>query len=134
MKTLFKILFSAALIGTALLSAGCNNFVKASVDTLAAAQGFIAQAQVNHSAQCTANPSLAFPCQTITQAVAAENAAVSALEVYCQVPIAPDPDTLKAQGKDACNVNPSAKQVLVSALANLGQIVAQYKSISGGKP
>lgn len=134
MKTVWKILFAVNLIGSALISAGCNNFVKASVDTLAAAQGFIAQAQVNHSAQCTANPSLAFPCQTINQAVAAENAAVSALEVYCSVPVAPTPDTLKAQGNAACNPNPSAKTVLINALSNLGKIVSDYKQQSGGRP
>lgn len=134
MKTIWKILFSVSLVGAALISTGCNNFVKASVDTLAAAQGFIAQAQVNHMAECQADSSKPFPCQTITQSVAAENAAVSALEVYCQVPVAPDPDTLKAQGKAACNANPSAKQVLVTALANLGQIVSTYKQQSGGRP
>lgn len=116
------------------LIAGCTSFVKASVDSLAAAQGFLAQAQVNHMAECTANPSLQFPCVDINLAVAAENAGVSALEAYCQLPVAPDPITLQSAGATACNENPTAKQALVSALANIGTVLANYKAQSGGKP
>ena len=129
-----RVRHAVLIFAAVLVRAGCTSFVKASVDTLAAAQGFIAQAQVNHMAQCTATPTLAFPCQDINQAVAAENAGVSALETYCQVPVLPDATTLKAQGALACNENPSAKQVLVSALANIGNILASYKAQSGGKP
>lgn len=116
------------------LLAGCTNFVRASVDTLAAAQGFIGQAQKNHQAECSVDPSKSFPCQTINQAVDAQNAAISALEVYCQLPVAPDPATLANMGTKACNENPAAKDVLVSAIANVSQILASYKSLSGGKP
>ncbi|HXT74637.1 MAG TPA: hypothetical protein VN785_12360 [Candidatus Angelobacter sp.] len=116
------------------LCAGCTSFVKASVDTLAAAQGFIAQAQVNHMAECTADPSKSFPCQTINQAVAAENAGVSALEAYCQVPVLPDAITLQSKGSVVCNENPTAKQTLVAALSNIGDILAAYKAQTGGKP
>lgn len=116
------------------LLAGCTSFVRASVDTLAAAQGFIGQAQKNHQAECSVDPSKDFPCQTINQAVAAQNAAVSALEIYCQLPAAPDPATLANMGTKACNENPSAKDVLSSSLSNLTQILASYKSLSGGKP
>jgi len=114
--------------------AGCTNFVKASVDTLAATQGFIQQAQQNHQAECTATPTLQFPCVDINLAVAAENAGVDALEAYCQLPVAPDPATLQAQGTAACNADPTKKQLLISALSNLGTVIANYKSLSGGKP
>jgi hypothetical protein len=117
-----------------LFTSSCTSFVQASVNTLAAAQGFIAQAQVNHQVQCQANPSLQFPCVTINQAVVAQNVAVSALEVYCQLPVAPDLATLKALGTKTCNANPNSKQILVSALANLGSVLSYYKSQSGGKP
>lgn len=116
------------------LLAGCENFVRASVDSLAAAQGFIGQAQKNHQPECSVDPSKDFPCQTINRAVDAQNAAVSALEIYCQLPVAPDPATLANIGTKTCNANPSAKDVLVSALANLDQILSSYKSLSGGKP
>ena len=116
------------------LLTGCENFVRASVDTLAAAQGFIGQAQKNHSAQCVVDPSADFPCQTINKAVEAQNAAVSALEIYCQLPAAPDPATLANMGTKECNANPAAKDVLANALSNLEQILASYKSLSGGKP
>ena len=122
------------VLAVTLVLTGCTNFVRASVDTLAAAQGFISQAQKNHSAQCTVDPSADFPCQTINKAVAAQNAAVSALEVYCQLPVAPDPATLASLGTKTCNENPSAKQVLVAALSNLSQILTTYRAQTGGKP
>jgi uncharacterized lipoprotein NlpE involved in copper resistance len=124
----------ASVLAITLVLVGCTNFVRASVDSLAAAQGFIGQAQKNHQAECSVDPSQDFPCQTINRAVDAQNAAVSALEVYCQLPVAPDPATLASVGTQACNENPSAKQVLVSALANLNQILSSYKTLSGGKP
>jgi hypothetical protein len=124
----------APLLAAVLVTAACPTFVTSSVDTLAAAQGFIAQAQINHQIECSAAPTKAFPCATITTAVAAQNAAVSALEAYCQLPVAPDPATLKAQGTMVCNANPAGKQVLVAALANLGKILSGYKSATGGKP
>jgi hypothetical protein len=124
-----------ALICIALLAlTGCDTFVKASVATLAGARDFIGQAQANHKDECTAAPTKPFPCVAINQAVEAQNVAVSALETYCQVPVAPTPATLAAQGATACNPNPTAKQILVAALSNLGAIVAQYKSQSGGQP
>lgn len=129
-----KVFSFLTLLAFLLLVTGCHNFVKASVDTLAAAQGFIAQAQVNHMTECTANPSLPFPCGTINEAVAAQNAGVSALEAYCQVPVLPDAITLKSQSSLTCNENPTAKQAVVSALANIGKILANYKSQTGGKP
>jgi hypothetical protein len=80
-------------------------------------------------AECSVDPSQDFPCQTINRAVDAQNAAVSALEVYCaSLPVAPDPATLASVGTQACNENPSAKQVLVSALANLNQILASLQN------
>ena len=128
-----RVRLTVSLVAVIALCA-CTNFVKASVATLAAAQGFIAQAQANHNTECTAAPTKPFPCVAINQAVAAQNVAVSALETYCQVPVAPTPATLQAQGSAACNPNPTSKQVLVAALSNLGAIVAQYKSQSGGQP
>jgi len=122
------------LLAAVIALCACTSFVKASVATLAAAQGFIAQAQTNHKAQCTAAPTTPFPCVMINQAVDAQNVAVSALETYCQVPVAPTPEMLSSQGSTACNPNPTAKQILVAALSNLGAIVAQYKAQSGGQP
>ena len=129
-----KRLMAVLLLPLLLPLLACPKFVASSVDTLAAAQGFIAQAQLNHQTECKADPTKNFPCQMINQAVDAQNTAVDALEAYCQLPVRPDPIALKAQGGTTCNENPSAKQVLVSALANLGTVLANYKAQSGGKP
>src|SRR4051812_6171119 len=102
MKKAVALLVISAVMFTA---TGCESFVRASVDALAAAQGFIGQAQKNHQAECSVDPSQDFPCQTINRAVEAQNAAVSALEVYCQLPVAPDPATLASVGTQACNAN-----------------------------
>lgn len=105
---------------------GCNSFVTQAVNTLAGAQGVIANEQIAHKTQCTATPS-ASVCLSINQAIDAQNAAISGLEAYCQLPVAPDAATLQAKGAMVCNVNPSAKAVFVAELSALSKIVAQIQ-------
>ena len=94
----------------------CQPLENTARDVIAGAQGFIQQAQVNHLAECQANPTKDFPCQTINRAVAAQNLAIDALNVYCGF------------GKDTpahtpCAANKSGAASLNAALDNLNRII-----------
>ncbi len=108
------------------LIAGCTSFVKASVDTLAGAGAFITNEQNQNLAACTANPKLQI-CLDLNTAVAAQNSGISALEAYCQLPVAPDAATLATVGKQTCNESPTAKSALISALSNITTIIVNFK-------
>lgn len=100
------------------------------VETIAAAQGFITQAQTNHHDYCVANPTVQFPCRDIHDAVVAQNQLVNALEIYCGWSVPPT----TAQQAQACSPAPSAKVFLEQALVNLTGALNNYKTLSGGKP
>jgi hypothetical protein len=101
------------------------------VETVAAANGFIAEAQVNHLALCKANPALSFPCGTITQAIGAQNALLDALETYCALPAKPTAAQLQAQGAQTCAPVSSAQSALVSAIANLSALLPDIQRAAG---
>lgn len=117
---------AVAVLVAAVFAIGCNQFVSTAINTLAAAQGVIAQEQQTHQAQCQQNPAQAL-CLEINQAVDAQNAAITGLEAYCQLPAPPTPAQLAASGTSVCNANPSAKAALESQLKALSTIVAQIQ-------
>lgn len=124
-----KILSACFLLTATLGLAGCFQSPQATAyQAIAAAQGFLQQAQANHGQYCEANPNVGFPCVAIHNAVVAENMAVDALETYCSWTIPP------ADPKAACTPVASAKAALLQAVANLTSALNQYKDLSGGKP
>jgi len=116
------------LIALSLCLSGCIE--KAARDAAAAAQGFIVQAQANHNAECTANPALDFPCQTINRAIAAQNLLIDSLETYCGWPTRPTADQLK-NFTAPCNGSAGAKATLTIAISNLKDILPDLQRAAG---
>ena len=115
---------------TSLYLTGCKpSFVTGAVDTLAASNGAIVQAQADHLTECQATPSKPI-CATISTAVTYENMGLDALESYCSLPVRPDAATLAAQGTTTCKENPTAKAALVNALSNVSAILADYQTLN----
>ena len=105
---------------------GCQPLENSARDAIAVSQGFIQQAQINHHVQCVANPTLAFPCGVINQAVGAQNALIDATETYCSWPSRPTtPSTLP------CAHNKSALPILTAALQNLSSLLPDLKKAAG---
>jgi len=113
---------------------GCTPVEQQARDALAASQGFIAQAQKNHQAECSQTPTKAFPCAMINQAVGAQNLAIDALEVYCGWTASDVADAAAGKSVHACVPVKTAADPLKAALSNLNRILADYKAASGGTP
>lgn len=90
-------------------------------NTLAASQGAIQSAQSQFSVTCKAQPAQA-PCVTITKAVAAQNVAVTTMEIYCGWLPGTDPAS-------KCAPVQSEQAALESALANLGVILPEIQAL-----
>lgn len=114
----------AALVFTGLSLAGCSPLENRARDAAAASQGFIQQAQRNHLAECQANPAKPFPCQTINQAIAAQNLLIDAIEQYCGWPSGTQPSGAASY---PCAKNVSAQQRLQAAINSINQIIKDYK-------
>jgi hypothetical protein len=72
----------ALLLTMTLLLTACTPLEQSARNTAAALQGALTAAQAQYLTECTASPKDA-PCVTINQAVAGENALVTAVEAYC---------------------------------------------------
>src|SRR5271155_3896731 len=70
------------LILLTLLTTACSPIEQQARNTAAALQGALTAAQAQYLTECTASPKDA-PCVTINQAVAGQNALVTAVESYC---------------------------------------------------
>lgn len=90
-------------------------------DSIAAAKGFIEQAQLNHHAECTANPSKKL-CKAINTGVEAQNAAIDALDAYCAGP------AWNTGG--VCDPQASVEAKLDEAIRNLNKIIANLKELA----
>lgn len=108
-----------ALLG---FTAACHTFEANARDTIAAANGAIVQAEVQYSITCTSNPNQTV-CVDINKAVAAQNAAITALETYCGF-------TSASKAEDTCKPVKSFQPALTAALANLNQIVTELKGVT----
>jgi hypothetical protein len=114
-----KLLSIATVAVLLMLTVACHTFEANARDTIAAANGVIVQAEVQYSPTCTSNPNQSV-CQTINKAVAAQNAAITALETYCGF-------TAANQPSDKCQPVKALEPALTSALANLNQFVTELK-------
>jgi hypothetical protein len=100
----------------------CQPFEKSARDSIAGAKGFIEQAQANHGTECRANPNTSL-CGAINQAVAAQNAAIDALDLYCA--------GSAWQSGGACQPNKEAEPRVRAAIANLDRIIRDAKGAVG---
>src|SRR6516225_1731797 len=114
--------------------AGCSPVEQQARDALAAAQGFIMQAQQNHQAECSQTPEKDFPCAMINQAIGAQNLAIDALEIYCGWTASDVADAAAGKSVHACVPVKTAADPLKAALSNLNRILKDYKLASGGAP
>jgi len=102
--------------------AACQPFEKSARDSVAAAKGFIEQAQANHGTACKANPNTAL-CSAINQAVAAQNSAIDALDLYCA--------GSSWQSGGACQPNKELEPRVRAAISNLDRIIKDAKGAVG---
>lgn len=117
------------LLAVVLLASGCSPLENQARDVAATSQGVIQQAQRTHLAECQANPSKPFPCGTINQAVAAQNALIDAAETYCGWPARPSAAELAASKGKPCARLQSASQTLSAAVRNLNVLVSDLKKV-----
>jgi hypothetical protein len=97
-------------------------------DTIAANFGYITWAQTQYGANCKANPTQTV-CQLVTRDIAAQNLAITALEVYCSGAPAGTNATF-ANGGPCAPVN-SALSALNAAVANIQPLMANIKALTG---
>lgn len=89
-------------------------------DSIAAAKGVIEAAQDEYQQSCQADPSQR-PCQFINQAVAAQNLAIDALNLYCA-------GSGWAEGQP-CNPQPEFEPRLREAVNELNRIIQHVKEL-----
>ena len=128
MRKLFILLCTASLV-----LAGCSPLENSARNAAAAAQGFIAQAQQNHLAECQAAPTKPFPCVVINQAVGAQNLLVSSIELYCGWPANPSQESLQQHAGQPCARKQDAAKALQNAINSVNSVIAEYKLAAGGK-
>lgn len=117
-------LFALSVVGWAI---GCAQPIEVTArDAIAASKGYIASASQRHTAECIQSGGQAEYCQIIVQAAYAENAAVTALETYCQIPA----HMLDTPDKK-CQPVKSAEPALVAALKNLNSLAGELKKAAG---
>lgn len=104
---------------------GCQPIEKTAQEVLAANKGYLEAAITKNAASCMANPSQTV-CQVIVKDAYAQGAAVTALEVYCQIP----PHTL-TNPPLKCTPLSSASSALQDALSNVNALTADIRKAAG---
>jgi len=117
------------LLSLVLLTSGCSPLENQARDLAATSQGVIQQAQKTHLAECQANPTKPFPCVTINQAVAAQNALIDAAETYCGWPARPSVAELAASKGRTCARLQTASTALSAAVRNLNVLVKDLQGV-----
>ena len=108
------------LLAATLLLVGCQPPENTARDSIAAAKGVIEQAQTEYLEICAASPNER-ECQLINNAVAVQNLAIDALNLYCSG------SNYLAGG--ACQPNKEYLPRLQEALRNLDGIIAAIKEL-----
>lgn len=114
---------------TLALVVGCNA-ANSYRDTIATSFGYITWAQGEYKVSCTANPS-ASTCALITRSIGLQNAAVDALDAYCNGLAATGQQQWKSGGP--CSPVKGLQGALVAALAALNPVIADLKLLATGK-
>jgi len=122
MKKIFQVTtFAGCLFG--IFMAGCNQpLEQIARNGIATAKGYIAAAAAKHGPECIATAGKAEYCDVIVKAAYAENAAVDALETYCQLPAHTSDNPTQP-----CQPLKSAAPALTAALENLNALSADLK-------
>jgi len=108
-----------------LICVACTPLEQSARNTAAALQGALTAAQAQYLTQCTANPK-ATPCTIINQAIAGQNALVTATEAYCGwSETAPPANPTSA----TCTPVKSATAGLQAAINNATLFVSELKGI-----
>jgi hypothetical protein len=102
----------------------CSPLEQQARNTAAALQGAIGAAQAQYQTTCTANPSQT-ACTVINQAVAGQNALVTAAEAYCGWSTAAPPAVTTA----TCVPVKSAQAGLQTAINNANLFVTELKGV-----
>lgn len=105
--------------------AGCTQLEQTARNTAAALQGAIAAAQAQYQTQCTASPTLQ-ACVVINQAVAGQNALITATEGYCGWSAA-SPPTNPATA--TCTPVKTAQAGLQAAITNGNLFISELKGV-----
>ncbi len=104
---------------------GCTSIEQTARDTAAALQGAIAAAQAQYQTQCTASPTLQ-ACTVINQAIAGQNALVTATEGYCGWSAASPPVNPSSA---TCTPVKTAQAGLQTAINNANLFVTELKGV-----
>ena len=116
---------SVSLILTlTLILIACTPSEQSARNTAAALQGAITAAQAQYLTQCTATPT-GKPCVIINQAVAGQNALVTAVEAYCGWSEASPP----ASSTATCVPVKSAAAGLQTAINNSNLFITELKGL-----
>jgi len=106
-----------------LLLIGCQPLEKSARDSISAFGGYLSAAVVKHDAECKADTGNKLPvCSVIVRAIRAQNAAMTALETYCQL----TPGT-GADPALPCSPVKSAEAGLRAAISNLKQLSTEIQ-------
>ena len=105
----------------------CSPLEQQARNTAAALQGAIGAAQAQYQTECTATPKDS-ACVTINQAVAGQNALVTAVEAYCGWSETAPP----ANGSQPCVPVKTASAGLQTAISNANLFITELKGLIGG--
>jgi hypothetical protein len=111
-------------LATTLALVACSPLEQQARNTAAALQGAITAAQAQFQSTCSATPTQT-PCTIINQAVAGQNALVTATEAYCGWSEANPP----ANATTACVPVKSASQGLQTAINNAALFITELKGV-----
>ena len=112
------------LLALTVVMVACTPLEQTARNTAAALQGAIGAAQSKYQTQCTASPNLT-ACTVINQAIAGQNALVTATEAYCGW----SPTNPPANTTATCVPVKSAAGGLQAAVANASLVVTELKGI-----
>jgi hypothetical protein len=107
-----------------LIASSCSPLEQSARNTAAALQGALGAAQAQYQATCTADPKQT-ACTVINQAVAGQNALVTATEAYCGWSTAAPPTVTTA----TCVPVKSAAAGLQTAITNANLFVTELKGV-----
>ncbi len=104
-----------------MLSVGCQSYERDARDAIASSNGLLSAALKKHGAECLRTRGGGEYCDVIVKGAQAQNALVTATEVYCQIP----PHTLEPGIR--CKPLAGAKEGLLAALNNWNTLLPEIR-------
>jgi hypothetical protein len=111
-------------LATTLALVACSPLEQQARNTAAALQGALTAAQAQFQSTCSATPTQT-PCTIINQAVAGQNALVTATESYCGFSVTNPPNPTTA----ACVPVKSAQAGLQTAISNATLFITELRGV-----